>query len=268
MITLPYPFPLLPQVLLKHQLLTSRSSTRFSESLYSLIFYGSSFTMAAIIESQNQYLTYPDRLWTGTVHPFLILIKHSLTHSLFFSGFSLSDQVPVLVWALYMLESAHYLHCLYAVLYINAWSKDSAVLFFHHIIALLLISISYLTRTHRIGILVLYLHDICDVIMESCKVIIKMRFTNKWVIRLTETLRVGCFLAFVACWFVFRLYYFPLRVIYSSVLYLSSNPVGTWFPLGFLLYFLLWFIFTMNVYWATVRLISAFELILLTHLFV
>lgn len=224
--------------------------------------------MAAIIESQNQYLTYPDRLWTGTVHPFLILIKHSLTHSLFFSGFSLSDQVPVLVWALYMLESAHYLHCLYAVLYINAWSKDSAVLFFHHIIALLLISISYLTRTHRIGILVLYLHDICDVIMESCKVIIKMRFTNKWVIRLTETLRVGCFLAFVACWFVFRLYYFPLRVIYSSVLYLSSNPVGTWFPLGFLLYFLLWFIFTMNVYWATVRLISAFELILLTHLFV
>lgn len=78
--------------------------------------------------------------------------------------------MPALVWGLYMLETAHYLHCLYAVLYINAWSKDSWVLFFHHIVALLLISISYLTRTYRIGILVLYLHDICDVIMESCKV--------------------------------------------------------------------------------------------------
>lgn len=78
-------------------------------------------------------------------------------------GFSLSDRVPALVWFLYMLETAHYLHCLYAVLYLNAWSKDSWVLFFHHIVALLLISISYLTRTYRIGILVLYLHDICDV---------------------------------------------------------------------------------------------------------
>ena len=153
---------------------------------------------------------------------------------------------------MYVLETAHYLHCLYAVIYINSWSKDSSVLFFHHIIALLLIAISYLTRTHRVGILVLYLHDVCDVIMESCKCLVKLQFKNKWLVKLSEATRVGGFALFIVFWFLYRLYYFPLRIIYPSVLYLSSNPVYSWFPLAFFLYFLLWFIFSMNLYWASV----------------
>ena len=110
-----------------------------------------------------------------------------------------------------MLEVSHYLHCLYAVLYVNTWSKDSGVLFFHHNVALLLLVISYITRTHRIGVLVLYLHDICDVIMETCKIAIKLKFKNKWIVQLAEVARVGGFALFVLFWFVFRLYYFPLR---------------------------------------------------------
>ena len=169
--------------------------------------------------------------------------------------FDLSNQIPSQVRWLYLVEASHYLHCLYAVLYINQLNRtDATIMFVHHIGALLLISISYLTKTYRLGILVLYLLDICDVIMEGCKLLLKVELENKLVIKLVEGIRVVQFLSLVVFWFLFRLYYFPLRVIYPAVLYLTYNDIESWFPLGFLLFCLLWLIFALNVYWGVVRL--------------
>lgn len=155
---------------------------------------------------------------------------------------------------MYIFEVAHYVHSLYAVLYINVWNNaDSIAMFVHHIFAILLLSISYLTKTYQMGNLVLYLHDICDVIMEGTKCLLKLELTSKWAIRAREVIKVICFGLLLFFWFYFRLYLFPLRVIYPGVLYSTANTVDTWFPLSFTLFCLLWLVFLLNSYWAMVR---------------
>lgn len=161
--------------------------------------------------------------------------------------------MPTAVWALYIFEISHYVHSLYAVVYINVWNNvDSVAMFVHHIFAILLLSISYLTKTYQMGNLVLYLHDICDVIMEGTKCLLKLELTSKWAIKAREVIKVICFGLLLFFWFYFRLYLFPLRVIFPGVLYSTTNTVDTWFPLSFTLFCLLWLVFILNSYWGMV----------------
>ncbi|KAJ6215983.1 hypothetical protein RDWZM_010483 [Blomia tropicalis] len=208
----------------------TKDMARFSESMYNHLFYLFAFILSAMVVYQNGYLTHPERIW---------------------QGYELGEHVPTLVWAVYTMEAAHYLHCLFAVQFINSWSTDSHILFLHHIIALMLITISYFIRTYRIGVLVLFLHDVCDIIMDGCKMLIKLRLQNPLAIKLVDIGRNCSFLLFVAFWFTFRLYYFPIVVLYAAVIFLEHNDVQEWVPFQMELFILLLVIFAMNVYWAT-----------------
>ena len=125
---------------------------------------------------------------------------------------------------------------------------------FHHVFAILLLVISYITKTHRLGVVVVYLHDICDIIMEGMKCLLKLELASSWAIKVAEVVKMVAFVCLLYYWFYFRMYLFPLRLIYPGLLYSTANSVETWFPLSFTLICLLWLVFALNIYWAVVSL--------------
>ncbi|TGZ58789.1 hypothetical protein CRM22_009453 [Opisthorchis felineus] len=73
-------------------------------------------------------------------------------------------------YRVYLLQLGFYLHSLWSVLFVDVWRKDSAVLIVHHFMTLLLLQFSLVLRLHRIGALVVFLHDLNDVFLEIAKV--------------------------------------------------------------------------------------------------
>ncbi len=104
---------------------------------------------------------------------------------------------------------------------------------------------------HRIGIMVLVFHDVCDVIMDTTKCLVKLNFKDPAMKKVLDTIRSVGFVMFLTAWFVLRLYYFPLWGLYQATIYLGETP-DHWFPFMFLLYSFLWLIYAMNLYWASV----------------
>nr|CAX69331.1 putative LAG1 longevity assurance homolog 1 [Schistosoma japonicum] len=84
---------------------------------------------------------------------------------------------PDYYW-LYTLQLGFYLHSLWSVFFMDAWRKDSSVLVLHHCLSLILLESSLLLRLHRMGVLVLFLHDICDVFLEVGKVNVYLRIRH------------------------------------------------------------------------------------------
>ncbi|KAI2797500.1 Ceramide synthase 1, partial [Blomia tropicalis] len=223
----------------KYELLNPKNKKRFMESMYSCIFYMGSFYVAYSIEQKEQYLKYPLRLW---------------------QGFTFADTMPSLVQFLYFMEVSHYIHSSYAVFFVNQWIHlDSIIMFIHHIFALLLLAISYLTKMHRVAVLIVYLFDICDIIMEFGKCLLKLQLTRPIVIKMVEMFKIICFGNLIFFWFFFRLYQFPLKVIHSAAVCFTHNPIELWFPLSITLYSLLLLLFLLNLYWGLLLLRVLFK---------
>lgn len=204
------------------------------ESAYTTIIATIATVYAFTLEWENQYLAHPHLFW---------------------EDFSFTSTMPASTWTLYLLEVSHYLHSILAVLFINVWNNvDSIAMLVHHVFAILLLAISYLTKTYRLGVLVLCLHDICDIILEGTKCMLKLELTSPWATKVRDIIKVSAFVSLLTCWFVFRLYLYPMRVIYPAVLYSTTNSVESWFPLSLALFFLLWLILVLNAYWAMVSL--------------
>ncbi|KAL0690622.1 hypothetical protein Bca4012_090301 [Brassica carinata] len=70
----------------------------------------------------------------------------------------------------YMCQCGFYVYGVAALLAWESRRKDFAVMMSHHVITIILIAYSYLTRFFRIGAIILALHDASDVFMESAKI--------------------------------------------------------------------------------------------------
>ncbi|KAM7311687.1 hypothetical protein ISCGN_008594 [Ixodes scapularis] len=86
--------------------------------------------------------------------------------------------------------------------------KDFWQMFVHHILTILLLSFSWACNLHRIGSLVLIVHDFADVPLEAAKM-------AKYVKR--QRLADATFAVFTICWLISRLGLYPYRVIYSTM---------------------------------------------------
>ncbi|KAJ8408242.1 hypothetical protein AAFF_G00256560 [Aldrovandia affinis] len=155
--------------------------------------------------------------------------------------------VPTDIAIAYLIQGSFYGHSIYATVYMDAWRKDSTVMVVHHIITLALITFSYAFRYHNIGVLVLFLHDLSDIQLEFTKlnVYFKTRGGSNHVIN--DILSNMGSVSFSITWFWFRLYWFPLKVLYAScVSSLDSVPN---IPFYFFFNFLLFALLLMNIYW-------------------
>lgn len=112
---------------------------------------------------------------------------------------------------IYMCQCGFYIYSISALLTWETRRKDFAVMMSHHVVTVILISYSYITRFFRIGSIILALHDASDVFMEAAKV---FKYSEK------EFGASVCFGLFALSWLVLRLIYFPFWVIRSSSYYI------------------------------------------------
>lgn len=208
--------------------LQPRDSAKMPESGWKLAFYSLSWS----------YTTY-----------LLFFTDYSFFHnppSVFYdwqSGMS----VPTDIAVVYLVQGSFYGHSIYATIYMDAWRKDSTVMVVHHIITLALITLSYAFRYHNIGLLVLFLHDINDVLLEFTKLNVYLKGRGGGYHLLNDILSNLGSVSFSITWFWFRLYWFPLKALYAtSVSSLQSVPN---IPFYFFFNALLFALLLMNIYW-------------------
>ncbi|XP_043766809.1 ceramide synthase 1 isoform X1 [Cervus elaphus] len=208
--------------------LQPRDAAKMPESAWKFLFYLGAWS----------YSTY---LLFGTDYPFF----HD-PPSVFYD-WKTGMAVPRDIAVAYLLQGSFYGHSIYATLYLDAWRKDSVVMLVHHVVTLILIVSSYAFRYHKVGILVLFLHDISDVQLEFTKLNVYFKSRGGAHHRLHALAAdLGC-LSFCLSWFWFRLYWFPLKVLYTTS-YCSLRSVPD-IPFYFFFNALLLLLTLMNLYW-------------------
>ncbi|KAM4548101.1 ceramide synthase 1 [Odontesthes bonariensis] len=208
--------------------LLPKDAAKMPESAWKLVFYTMSWS----------YSTY---LLFFTSYPFFH-DPPSVFHN-WKSGMT----VPTDISLAYLIQGSFYGHSIYATVNMDAWRKDSAVMVVHHIITLALISFSYAFRYHNVGILVLFLHDINDIQLEFTKLNVYLKSRGGGYHLFNDVLSNMGSVSFSISWFWFRLYWFPLKVLYATCV--SSIQAVPNIPFYFFFNALLFALLLMNIYW-------------------
>lgn len=140
-------------------------------------------------------------------------------------------------------QCGFYLYSIGALLIWETRRKDFYIMMSHHIITSILIGFSYITRFFRIGIVILALHDQCDVFMEAAKV---CKHSEK---EMAASLGFGCF---AISWFLLRLILFPFWMIKASSYHVVRPLIeANYFPrtLYYTFNTLLCTILVFHIYW-------------------
>ncbi|KAK0424921.1 hypothetical protein QR680_008927 [Steinernema hermaphroditum] len=163
-----------------------------------------------------------------------------------------SGEIPPVNWDIYVIyvtQCAFYIHSIYATLYMDIWRKDSMMMFFHHFIALSLIGLSYGSGHVLEGAFVLFLHDNTDLLLEMTKLCFyTKKRTNEEYYRVLDVLGNVFFVLFALMWLIFRLYWYPLKFLYTTVyagVYLAPQDSPFLHVIGLMLVTLQ----LMNIYW-------------------
>lgn len=110
------------------------------------------------------------------------------------------------IWWYYMISLAFY-WSLTLSQFVDNKRKDFWQMFVHHVLTLMLISLSWVCNIHRVGSLILLVHDCADVLVEAAK---SLKYAK---------LQKACdimFGLFTLAWIVTRLMMFP-RIIYACL---------------------------------------------------
>lgn len=212
------------------------------------------------LDKESDRSKFPESFWKLTAYSclwsycsYLLVFSGEydyFTHSYdIWNDWSLNMNVPDAIKWLYFIECGFYLHSIYATLYMDAKRKDFLVMLFHHFLTLALIIVSYATRYHKIGILVVFVHDATDIILEFTKCNVYMKYRNKKYHPINETISNVGFGFFAVGWFVFRLYWFPLKILYSTSVVSVYTAVDRGAGLYGFFNVLLWFLLGLDLYW-------------------
>lgn len=109
-------------------------------------------------------------------------------------------------WWYYNIELGFYIS-LVITQFFDTKRKDFWQMFVHHVVTILLLVLSWACNFHRIGALVLAIHDIADVPMELAKI---AKYCKK------QRLADLSFAIFTITWIYTRCYMLPTRVIYYT----------------------------------------------------
>ncbi|KPP65769.1 ceramide synthase 1-like, partial [Scleropages formosus] len=209
-------------------LLLPNDAAKMPESAWKLIFYSVSWSYSTYLLFFCQYPFFHD------------------PPSVFY-GWTSGMGVPADIAVAYLIQGSFYGHSIYATMYMDAWRKDSIVMIVHHVITLALITFSYAFRYHSIGILVLFLHDLNDILLEFTKLNVYFKSRGGHYHLVNDMLSTVGFISFGITWFWFRLYWFPLKVLYASIV-TSVQSVPS-IPFYFFFNSLLFALLLMNIYW-------------------
>lgn len=86
----------------------------------------------------------------------------------------------------------------------------------HHVVTIILLSVSYMLNQHRIGTVVLIIHDLSDIFLEGSKTLNYFKFK--------KVVNIG-FAIFAVAFFVTRLICLPLYVLHP-IIFLYPNHLN------------------------------------------
>lgn len=140
------------------------------------------------------------------------------------------------IWSYYMLSMSYY-WSLVVSQFFDIKRKDFWQMFAHHIITLLLLSLSWVCNFHRVGSLVLVIHDCADIFLEGFKV---TKYAN--CSKLCDAM-LGIF---ITSWIVTRLGFYP-RVIYSTSV--EATEILVMFPVYYIFNSMLLLLLCLHIAW-------------------
>ncbi|NXO45501.1 CERS1 synthase, partial [Locustella ochotensis] len=203
--------------------LQPKDAAKMPESAWKLLFYSLSWSYGAYLLFCTDYPFFHD------------------PPSVFYD-WQQGMQVPRDIAVAYLLQGSFYGHSLYATAYMDTWRKDSLVMLLHHVVALTLIASSYAFRDWGAGGAGTGVPG--ELPPNSCS---PGGFPERTVLALSPargTLTPRC------PWpgrFWFRLYWFPLKVLYATC-HSSLQSVPN-IPFYFFFNALLLVLTLMNIYW-------------------
>lgn len=132
-----------------------------------------------------------------------------------------SGNPPTVYWDIhfiYLIQASFYIHSIYATLYMDIWRKDSTLMCIHHFIALALIGLSYGSGHVLEGAFVVFLHDNTDMMLELTKLCVYLKKRENGDFYQSLNILGGVsFVSFAIMWFIFRLYWYPLKLLYMTL---------------------------------------------------
>ncbi|KAL2097828.1 hypothetical protein ACEWY4_007035 [Coilia grayii] len=208
--------------------LKPKDAMKMPESAWKFLFYSGAWSYSAYLLFLTEYTFFQD--------PNSVFLDWK-------SGMTIPNDITIA----YLIQGSFYGHSIYASLYMDVWRRDSVVMVMHHVVTLVLITFSYAFRYHKIGVLVLFLHDINDIQLEFTKLNVYLKNSGSAYTFINEFIStMGC-ISFSITWFWFRLYWFPLKVLYATcIASLESVPN---IPFYFFFNSLLFTLLLMNIYW-------------------
>ncbi|XP_074157705.1 ceramide synthase 4-like isoform X2 [Sminthopsis crassicaudata] len=166
-------------------------SRKFSEACWKFLFYSISFSDGFFIFYNKTWFGQPETVWNG--YP-----KQPLQ--------------PAIYWW-YLLELSFYVSLL-LTLANDVKRKDFKEQVIHHVVTITLLFFSYSANFMHIGALVLLLHDVSDIFMEACKMLIYANWSQA---------RDIMFILFAVVFFISRLIFFPIKVLYTTYYTFLTN---------------------------------------------
>jgi len=158
----------------------------------------------------------------------------------------------------YSAQIGWYVHGVYTHLFLDTKKSDFAIMIVHHVVTLSLLYGAFVVGYFRIGMLVMFSMDICDVFLYSAKILKIVKSGGK--VDYPKAVYYIGFGMIPVSWFLFRLLYFPLVVMRATFLdsvcsagYANSDG---WLPFNVLLFILLglntwWFWIIVKIMWTS-----------------
>jgi len=150
-------------------------------------------------------------------------------------------------WWYYMISLAYY-WSLAVSQFFDVKRKDFWQMFVHHIATICLMTFSWVCNLHRIGTLVLLIHDCADIFLEAAKM---AKYANY------QKVCDALFVIFTLLWITTRLGVYTMWIIYSTSI--EAPNIVEMFPAYYIFNSLLVLLLVLHLFWTYVILKMAYQ---------
>ena len=167
---------------------------KWQEQTWQLVVHASASLFEIMILSDEEWWSKPETSWVP--HPFEQRGKFRTDLQVF-----------------YIAQLAVWMYTCFVHRFVDERRKDYFVMYLHHIVTIALVGLSWAVGYMRVGILVLFVHDMSDIFVDLLKMVNYLKLENRRGFFASEIAYIVCVLS----WMYFRLYQFPFRVVRGSL---------------------------------------------------
>ena len=113
----------------------------------------------------------------------------------------------------YLFQLAIWVYTAFSCKWLESRRKDYIEMMTHHVATICLVSASFLYEEHNVGLVILFIHDFSDIVLDLMKLCNYLKLEDSHGFYIVETVFA---LNIVAVWPYLRLYYFPVNVIWGG----------------------------------------------------